>query len=49
MEAIWLTLGNLAIKLDQGLERVVGEPCLGDGDAVFSVDVFAFEVAADAR
>lgn len=42
-----LTLGELALELQEGLQAVVGQPGLGEDDTVLSVDVFALEVAED--
>lgn len=44
-EACTPTLGEVALQFELGLQGVVCQPGLGEGDAVLAVDVFALEVA----
>ena len=41
------TLGNLVINLEETTEDIGGSPSLGEGQAVFAVGIFCFELARD--
>lgn len=47
VEARLLTLGDLVLEFDLGLENVRGGPGLGEGYTVLGIDVLGLEVTSD--